>query len=289
MRVPDPGSGIRARGEGTRAAPAAVGHSCRPRSRGAPRRKCWRWGSLGAVTGAQTRSAPGTEGTEEVGGLGPPGPGSGEGGRGARIPHLPAVPGGSPRRGLVHRRLHPSTSRRDCSSAAAAALRAGPEPGSRLRPAPAGQRAREHRVALSSPAPLGGRAAAAGPSRLARVSCQPAVSPGSAAPPPPLLPPPPLPHPRPPGEPPPPPRRDHRPRRLGSPRRLRRPPHSTGPARLGPRRARNRPPPGRRSPQPTIHRGSAGAGGPRPDRGGGGGSARGSERAWRGRRGAGVP
>lgn len=163
----------------------------------------------------------------------------------------------------MHRRLHPSTSRRDCcSAAAAAALRAGSEPGSRLRPAPAGQRAREHRAALSSPAPLGGRAAAAGPSRLARVSCQPAVSPGSAAPPPPLLPPP-LPHPRPPGEPP--PRRDHRPRRLSSPRR--RPPHATGPARLGPRRACSRPPPGRRSPQPTIHRGSAGAGGPRPDRG----------------------
>lgn len=194
--------------------------------------------------------------------------GSGEGGREARARHLPAVPGGSPRRGLVHRRLHPSTSRRDCCSAvvaaaAAAALRAGSEPGSRLRPAPAGQRAREHRAALSSPAPLGGRAAAAGPSRLARVSCQAAVSPGSAAPPPPLLPPPPLPHPRPPGEPP--PRRDHRPRRLSSPRR--RPPHATGRAPLGPWRACSRPPPGRRSPQPTIHRGSAGAGGPRPDRG----------------------
>lgn len=182
----------------------------------------------------------------------------------------------------MHRRLHPSTSRRDCCSAAAAALRAGSEPGSRLRPAPAGRRAREHRAALSSPAPLGGRAAAAGPSRLARVSCQPAVSPGSAAPPPPLLPPP-LPHPRPPGEPP--PRRDHRPRRLSSPRR--RPPHATGPARLGPRRACSRPPPppGRRSPQPTIHRGVAGAGGPRPDRE----SPRSSDRAWRGRRRASDP
>lgn len=183
----------------------------------------------------------------------------------------------------MHRRLHPSTSRRYCCSAAAAAaaLRAGSEPGSRLRPAPAGRRAREHRAALSSPAPLGGRAAAAGPSRLARVSRQPAVSPWSAAPPPPLLPPP-LPHPRPPGEPP--PRRDHRPRRLSSPRR--RPPHATGPARLGPRRACSRPPPpGRRSPQPTIHCGSAGAGGPRPDRE----SPRGSDRAWRGRRRACVP
>lgn len=45
VRVPDPGSGIRARGEGTTAAPAAAGHSCRPRSRGAPRRKCWRRGN----------------------------------------------------------------------------------------------------------------------------------------------------------------------------------------------------------------------------------------------------
>lgn len=162
----------------------------------------------------------------------------------------------------MHRRLHPSTSRRDCCSAAAAALRAGPEPGSRLRPAPAGQRAREHRAALSSPPPLGGRAAAAGPSRLAPVSCQPAVSPGSAAPPPPLLPPPPLPHPRPPGEPPPPPRRDHRPRRLSSPHHRRRPPHATGLARLGPRRACSRPPQPPAHNPPRLRRGGRAAAGP---------------------------
>ncbi|XP_021066825.1 basic proline-rich protein-like [Mus pahari] len=286
LLVRDSGEGRGAWG-GTCGRRPGLGHRCQPGSR-----ECREGSGGGGEDEASARSpAPklcqpqAPRRRRRWGPAAPPVTGSGEGGRGARARHLPAVPGGSPRRGLVHRRLHLSTSRRDCCSAAAAAaaaLRAGSEPGSRLRPAPAGRRAREHRAALSSPAPPGGRAAAAGPSRLARVSCQPAVSPGSAAPPPPLLPPP-LPHPRPPGEPP--PRRDHRPRRLSSPRRRRRPPHATGPARLGPRRACSRPPPGRRSPQPTIHRGSAGAGGPRPDRE----SPRGSDRAWRGRRGAGVP
>lgn len=276
------------RGEGAGAAPAGAGRGWGTAARPDPasaEKEVVVAGRTKPRRGHGLRNSVSSEPRGERGGVPPPrrSPGRGRVAAEARAPHLPAVPGGSPRRGLVHRRLHPSTSRRHCCSAAtaaAAALRAGSEPGSRLRPAPAGQRAREHRAALSSPAPLGGRAAAAGPSRLARVSCQPAVSPGSAAPPPPLLPPP-LPHPRPPGEPP--PRRDHRPRRLSSPRR--RPPHATGPAPLGPRRACSRPPPGRRSPQPTIHRGSAGAGGPRPDRE----PPRSSDRAWRGRRGAGVP
>lgn len=97
MRVPDPGSGIRARGEsGTCSSraqlPAQIPGSAEKEVLAAAEN-----GSLGAVTGAQTRSAPDPEGTEPVGELGPPGPGSGEGGGGARIPHLPAVPGGSPR------------------------------------------------------------------------------------------------------------------------------------------------------------------------------------------------
>ncbi|XP_039744080.1 formin-like protein 3 [Pteropus medius] len=151
----------------------------------------------------------------------------------------------APERGLVHRRrLQPSTSRRGCCSAAAAARSlAGPEPG--FPPPPrAGWRFRS-----------GGEAAAAAPSRLSRVSCQPAVSPRSAAPPPPLLPPP-LPHPQPPEEPPPPPPAALRPLPLAlllpahcfpSPRR----PGSAG---VGLGRQRRRPPRGRRSPQPTIHR-----------------------------------
>lgn len=99
MRVPDPGSGIRARGEGESGTcssgvqlPAQIPGSAEKEVLAAGGN-----GSLGAVTGAQTRSPPDPEGTEGVGELGPPSPGSGEGGGGARIPHLPAVPGGSPR------------------------------------------------------------------------------------------------------------------------------------------------------------------------------------------------